>query len=117
MATPLDQQKAIMAQRMGQSAGMGAPQGGLPTGGMSPPPASQGQQTPGGAPQSSRLEPLLQQVMQILVEGNPADLEAFGKFMAQLQQLVQEHGMGQGASQVTPMGGAMPGGMQPQLGG
>jgi hypothetical protein len=107
-----DQQRSVMAQRMS-----GATPGGLSQPMNTPPPSSAPQQTPGGAPVSSRLEPLLQQVMQILVEGNPADLEAFGKFMAQLQQLVGDH-QGQGAPQGAPPigGGQMPGGMPPQFG-
>jgi hypothetical protein len=55
--------------------------------------------------------------MDILVEGNPADLEAFGKFMGQIQQLAQDH-QGQGMPQGgAPMGGAAPqGGMPSQYG-
>lgn len=96
MPTPFEQQRMQMGQRMGapMPSGMGA-------GGQTPPPGPGPQQSPGGAPASSRLEPLLQQVMQILVEGNPADLEAFGKFMAQLQQLVGDH-QGQGIPQGQP---------------
>jgi hypothetical protein len=53
--------------------------------------------------------------MQILVEGNPSDLEAFGKFMGQLQQLMQDH-QGQGTPQGgAPMGGAPMGGAPPQM--
>jgi hypothetical protein len=111
MPTPFEQQRMQMGQRMGAPSpgGMGA--------GVGTPPPQAGSQAPGGAPASSRLEPLLQQVMQILVEGNPADLEAFGKFMAQLQQLVGDH-QGQGAPQGAPPigGGQMPGGMPPQFG-
>lgn len=115
-ATPLDQQRAIMAQRMAQrTTPQGAPPGGLSGGLGSPPPPNGSQQPLGGAPQTSRLEPLLQQVMQILVEGNPADLEAFGKFMAQLQQLAQEHNMGQGTPQAAPTAGAQPSGTPPQF--
>jgi hypothetical protein len=108
MPTPFEQQRNQMASRMAPSGGMGASAG-------TPPPQSGPQQPPGGA--SSRLEPLLQQVLQILVEGNPADLEAFGKFMGQLQQLMQDH-QGQGMPQGgAPMGGAAPqGGMPPQYG-
>jgi hypothetical protein len=98
-----------MASRMGA-----APTG---MGGMNqtPPPGSAPQQPVGNAPGSSRLEPLLQQVMQILVEGNPSDLEAFVKFMGQLQQLMQDH-QGQGTPQGgAPMGGAPMGGAPPQM--
>lgn len=108
MPTPFEQQRQQMASRM-------APSGGMGSSGPTPPPGQNPQQPPGGA--SSRLEPLLQQVLQILVEGNPADLEAFGKFMGELQQLMQDH-QGQGAPQGAPPmgGGQMPGGMPPQIG-
>lgn len=110
MPTPFDAQRQQMISRMG------AAPGGMGAGNRMPPPGSGPQNPTGGAPQNSRLEPLLQQVMQILVEGNPADLEAFGKFMGELQQLVQDH-QGQGMPQGgAPMGGApMPGGMPPQM--
>jgi len=99
----LDQQKAIMAQRMGGSPGAMGGSTATP-----PPQFGTPQQGSGGAP-SSRLAPLLQQVLQILVEGNPADLQEFGKFMAQLQNLVQAHEQGQGGPpQGQPMGGAPP---------
>ena len=107
MPTPFEQQRTQMASRM-------APSGGMGVGGQTPPPGSNPQQPPGGA--SSRLEPLLQQVMQILVEGNPADLEAFGKFMTELQTLVQDH-QGQGMQQgQPPMAGGMSQGIPPQVG-
>jgi hypothetical protein len=110
MPTPYEMQRQQMASRMG------APSPGGPgvASGTPPPQGSPGQ-APGGAPSSSRLEPLLQQVMQILVEGNPSDLEAFGKFMGQLQQLMQDH-QGQGTPQGgAPMGGAPMGGAPPQM--
>ena len=107
MPTPFEMQRQQMGQRM-MGSSPGAP--GAPSG--TPPPQGGPGQAPGG---SSRLEPLLQQVMQILVEGNPADLEAFGKFMGELNQLVQDH-QGQGAPQgQPPMVGGMPGGMPPQM--
>jgi hypothetical protein len=114
MPTPYEMQRQQMASRMG------APSPGGPgvASGTPPPQGSPGQ-SPGGAPVSSRLEPLLQQVLQILVEGNPADLEAFGKFMGQLQQLMQDHGNGQGAGQVAPQGppnaGGQPMGVPPAM--
>ena len=111
MPTPFDAQRQQMGQRM-----MGSPPGGMGAGAGMPPPQAGPQQPPGGG--SSRLEPLLQQVMQILVEGNPADIEAFGKFMGELNQLVESHNQGQGAPQgQPPMGGGMPQGQPPTMGG
>lgn len=108
MPTPFDMQRQQMGQRM-----MSSPPGGMGAGAGMPPPQAGPQQPPGGG--SSRLEPLLQQVMQILVEGNPADVEAFGRFMGELNQLVQDH-QGQGMPQgQPPMGGGMPSGMPPQM--
>ena len=98
-----------MARRM--SAQQGATPGGLtPNSGSPPPPPGMGGQLPPGAAPQSQLEPLLQQVMQILVQGRPEDLDAFGRFQAQLVDMVQSHQMGQ---QTPPMGG---GGMPPQGG-
>ena len=108
MPTPYEMQRAQMANRMG------APSGGMGAGGQTPPPGPGPQNPNGGAPANSRLEPLLQQVLQILVEGNPADLEAFGKFMAQLQQLMQDH-QGQGVSQGPPSAGGQPMGAPPTM--
>ena len=100
-----------MARRMGS--GQGAAPGGLsPAMGSPPPPPGAGGQYPsGGAPQmaQSQLEPLLQQVLQILVEGRPEDLDAFGKFQGQLAELVQSHQQGQGMPQQTPAGAGTPG--------
>jgi hypothetical protein len=106
-----DSAKNEMARRM---SGMpGATPGGLqpPTGNNPPPPVGGGQYPPGGAPQmgQSQVEPLLQQVLSILVQGNPADLEAFGRFQAQCVELFKSHQEGQGAAQ-PPMGGMPPGG-------
>lgn len=114
-----DPQRNEMARRMGSQ---GAAPGGLsPTQGSPPPPPGVGgQYPPGGAPQemgASRIEPMLQQVLQILVEGRPEDLEAFGKFQGQLAELVQSHQQGQGQPQQTPVGAGTPGmPPTPQLG-
>ena len=108
-----DPAKNEMARRMAMQSG--APPGGLSPGqGSPPPPPGQGGQFPqGAAPQAqSRLTPLLQQVMQILVEGRPEDLDAFGQFQAQLYELVQSHqsGLGQQGQPPMPGGGMPPGG-------
>lgn len=108
MPTQYEMQRNQMAARMG-----GAPMGSPGASPVMPPTQGRPRQAPVGAPQNSRLEPLLQQVMQILVDGNPTDLEEFGKFMAELQTLVQEH-QGQGAPQgQPPMAGGMPGASAP----
>lgn len=104
-----DAAKNEMARRMGSQ---GAAPGGLsPAMGSPPPPPGVGGQYPqGGAPGmgASRLEPLLQQVLSILVEGRPEDLEAFGRFQGQLVDLVQSHQQGQGMPQQTPVGAGTP---------
>ena len=117
-----DPQRNEMARRMG-SGGQGAAPGGLsPAMGSPPPrPGVGGQHPPGGAPQQmagpSRLEPMLQQVLQILVEGRPEDLDAFGKFQGQLAELVLSHQQGQGMPQQTQAGAGTPGmPPTPQLG-
>lgn len=90
-----------MAARPGASPGGLAPGLGSPP----PPPGAGGQLPPGMAPQGqSQLRPLLQQVLQILVQGRPEDLQAFGEFQGQLVELVKSHQMGE----QTPQGGAMP---------
>lgn len=105
-----DPAKNEMARRMASQPG--APPGGLSPGmGSPPPPPGQGGQLPQGvAPQPSRLTPLLQQVLQILVEGQQEDLIAFGEFQAQLAELVQSHqaGLGQQGQPPMPGGGGMP---------
>lgn len=107
-----DAAKNEMARRMAMQPG--ATPGGLTPGmGSPPPPPGQTGQLPqGGAPQPSRLQPLLQQVMQILVEGRPEDLAAFGEFQAQLVDMVQSHqaGLGQQGQPPMPSGGMPHGG-------
>ena len=101
-----DSARNEMARRM--AAQPGASPGGLTpgTGSPPPPPGMGGQLPPGAAPSAqSQLEPLLQQVLQLLVQGRPEDLEAFGRFQAQLVELVQSHQMGQ---QTPPAAGGMP---------
>jgi len=107
-----DPAKNEMARRMSMQPG--ATPGGLSPGmGSPPPPPGQGGQLPQGAAPPSRLTPLLQQVMQILVEGQQEDLMAFGEFQAQLAELVQSHQAGLGPQGQPPM----PGGGMPQQGG
>jgi len=101
-----DSARNEMARRMGSRPG--ASPGGLSPsmGSPPPPPGVGGQLPPGAAPQQpSQLEPLLQQVLQILVQGRPEDLEAFGRFQGQLVELVKSHQMGQ---QTPPQGGGNP---------
>lgn len=113
MPGPFDQQKAIMAQRMAGSTG--APPSGLGTPGGSPPPQMGGQQPLGAAPpqagapgmnqQPSEVKPLLDQAFQVLLRGNPADVEAVGEFLAKIKNLYEKHNAGQGQMQ---MGAAPP---------
>jgi len=99
--------KQQMAQRL---SGRGVSPSGLRSPMGSPPPSSVGQQPLGAAPTAgaptmgagqARITPLLEQVFAILVQGDPADLQAFGEFMARLQDMVQRH-QGQGAAQTAP---------------
>ena len=107
MQGPFDQQRAIMAQRMGASTG--APPGGLNPSQGAPPPPVGAQQPLGGAPsemgmgmgpQPSEAKPLLDQVFQIVIRGNPADMEAVGEFIARLKSMSDKHNMGQGQMQM-----------------
>lgn len=112
---PMD---GLMQER--QAAAMGAPPGVAPSGGgpagltqgQGPPPptALGGQQPAGAAPQgqpTQGFEQLMSQVLQVLVQGNEADLAIFGQFMGQLQSLV-EGNQGQGPQQAAPPMGAAP---------
>lgn len=90
-----------MAQRLGG----GAPGGLQPSQGM-PPPPMRGQQPTGAAPQS-QIAPMLEQVKEIVLQGNPADLAAVGEFVSWIVALDQAHA-GQGAA-ATPGAGMTPG--------
>ena len=72
----------------------GAGPAGLTRGQGSPPPAALGGQQPAGAvPQSQPTQgfpELASQMLQILVQGNEADLQIFGQMIAQLQSLVED---------------------------
>ena len=109
----------LLAQER-QMAASGAPQG-APTGGAglaglagggSPPPA-QGQQLAGASPQQMQPTPgfpeMASQMLQVLVQGNEADLQIFGQMIAQLQSLVE--GRQGGAQQQMPPQGAAPQGV------
>ena len=110
MQGPLDQAKAVMAQRMAsQAPGMAG--GGLqqPTGYASSP-MGQGQYPPTASPQMQStpgFEDALNFVEQTLVQGNEGDLAAFGAFMGRLQTMIQQHQQGGQA--------AAPGQMPPQM--
>ena len=104
MPSPIEMQQMQMAQRMG--ANPGASVGGMQPMQGAPPPSAMGQQPPSGAP--SQIQPLLDQVLDILVQGNPADLQALGQFFAKIQQLVQEHEVGQGMGTNVPNSGTPP---------
>lgn len=104
MPSPIEMQQMQMAQRMGN----GATVGGMQPMQGSPPPPAMGQQPPTGAPTQSQVQPLLDQVLDIIVMGNPADLQALGEFFAKVQQLVQEHEMGQGMGTNAPAMGTPP---------
>lgn len=107
----LDEMKGRMAQRMNpNAAGGGLPPAGAPSsaqsGGQYPPGAGSGTEpTPGFAE-------TLDNVMQTLLQGNPADMELFGAFMAELEQIVREHqqsaGAGAGAGAGAPQPQAQP---------
>jgi len=106
----MDRQKAILGQRIANRMPSGAAPGGMQPSAGSPPPPMGMQQPPGVAPQASgqsQLAPLLEQVMQVLVQGNPADLEVFGQFMARIKDMVQQH-QGQGTMQSAPAPPASP---------
>lgn len=106
MPGPLDMQRNQMMQDM-----TAAP-GGLQTQMGSPPPQMGGQQPPGAQSMgggTSQVKPLLDQALQIIVQGNPADLQALGEFMTRIQQLVERHNaMGQGTAQSAPAPPAQP---------
>jgi len=83
----LEEMKGQMAQRMNPNAAGGGLPAGAPSsaqGGQYPPGAASGQPTPG-------FPDLIEQVMNILLQGNPADAKIFGAMVAELQQMVEEH--------------------------
>lgn len=110
MPGPLDMQRNQMAQNMAGAPASGGlqPQMGPPV----PPPQMGGQQPPGAQSMGggqSQVKPLLDQALQIIVQGNPADLQALGEFMAQIQSMVERHNaMGQGTAQSAPAPPATP---------
>ena len=107
---PLDQQKAILNQRLASSAGGALPGGQPPQPGMMPPPVG-GQNPMGGAPTATAGTPGFQEslnsVADTLMRGNPADLEVFGTFLGQIVSIYQDHEQGQGAMP-TPMTQGIP---------
>ena len=107
---PLQDETMRMASGMANRAGGASPGGLQPPMGMPPPPAT-GQLPLGGTPQQSQgsqVAPLLEQVKQIVVQGNEADLAALGEFMQWLNQLVQEHDTGLAGGMGTPAPGTTP---------
>lgn len=103
--------------------GFGQPTGGAGPAGLTqgqgpPPPAALGGQQPAGAvPQQGQPTPgfpeMASQMLQILVQGNEADLQIFGQMIGQLQSLVEGR-QGQGPQQAAPpMGAAPPGPVVP----
>lgn len=93
----------------------GAGPAGLTQGQGSPPPAALGGQQPAGAvPQQGQPTPgfpeMCQQMAQILVQGNEADLMVFGQVVIGPLQSLVEGRQGQGPQQAAPpMGAAPPG--------
>jgi hypothetical protein len=95
--------------------GSGYPSGGAGPAGLTqgqgpPPPAALcGQQPAGAMPQQGQPTPgfpeMASQMLQVLVQGNEADLQIFGQMIAQLQTLVEGR-QGQQPQQTVPMGAA-----------
>ena len=102
--------------------GFGRPSGGAGPAGLTqgqgpPPPAALGGQQPAGAaPQGQPTQgfpEMASQMLQILMQGNEADLQIFGQMIGQLQSLVEGR-QGQGPQQAAPpMGAAPPGPIVP----
>lgn len=104
----LNAMKAQMAQRMSARPGGGA---GLPSGGSASSPAEQYPAPSAGTEPTPGFANMLQQITQILVQGNPADLKVFGAWFGQIAQMVKEHQM---KSQAVAAGGYQPP-TQPQV--
>jgi len=94
--------------------GSGYPSGGASPAGLTqgqgpPPPAALGGQQPAGAaPQGQPtpgFEQMASQMLQILVQGNEADLQIFGQMIGQLQSMVEGR-QGQQPQPGGPMGAA-----------
>jgi hypothetical protein len=106
--------QGLLAQEAQAAAmgGAGYPSGGAGPAGLtqgqgSPPPTALGGQQPAGQP-TPGFEQMASQMLQILVQGNEADLQIFGQMIGQLQTLAEGR-QGQQPQQTAPMGAAPPG--------
>ena len=108
-----ESQAAVMGPPMGGPPG-GAGPAGLTQGQGPPPPAALGGQQPAGAAPQAQPTPgfpeMCQQLMQILSQGNEADMQIFGQTVAgPLSSLVENHQSRMGQGMGAPQGAAPPG--------
>jgi len=112
MANGLLAQEAQAAAGGFGSPPSGASPAGLTQGQGPPPPAALGGQQPAGAAPQGQPTPgfpeMASQMLQILVQGNEADLQIFGQMIGQLQSLVESR---QGGGAPAPAAGAAPPGV------
>ena len=116
----------LMAEKqaaMGAASGMAPPSGGgspagLTQGQGSPPPTAPMGQYPAGAA-SPQMQPtpgfqeLASKMLEVLVQGNEADLQIFGQMVGQLEALAENHQGAQAPQAQVPLGAAPQGPVVP----
>ena len=113
MQNGLAQERQAAMSALGGAPGAGGPAG-LTPGQGPPPPTGMGGQYPAGAAAPQQMQPtpgfeqLASQMLQILVQGNEADLQIFGQMIGQLQSLAESRAPQQPVAGAAPQAPTIP---------